>query len=208
VLRAHLIKVFPRATIARAPVLWAVAALSLLVFVAAVVVWVRSHFVRDIVIWRRSQGDSWITGACKGQIQFGHSRYPGLQERRGAERPGLVWYQAPPWPMDSRSFLDPCHPIVSWGGPYKPPYSHHTHFDRAGFAYQRGLKHLVDERGRTLSTVVSSRILLVPCWSLALASAAAPAVWLGRGILRRRRSRPGSGFDVTPPASETGTGPG
>src|SRR5213078_3817027 len=47
-------------------------------------------------------------------------------------------------------------------------YSDHgafrTTFDRAGFAYQEGMLRSLDSSGRTLSTVVTSRFVLVPCW--------------------------------------------
>jgi hypothetical protein len=170
---------------------------SSVLFAATAILWARSYVRQDMVIWRRSDGASLIAGASRGRMLFGRSLYPGIDGNRDPGAPRLVASQTSPWPIDARHSLDPCRPPVSWGGPYEPGPWHQTAFDYAGFGYQRGLKHSVDYRRLTHSTVVSSRIVLVPCWAAALAFAVAPGLLVVRRLVQWRRSRGRFGFDVS-----------
>jgi hypothetical protein len=202
-----------------------VAAASSLVFVGALIGWVRTFDVEDRIIWERTQGDSWIASSSRGRIILGRSLYPGIDGSPRLVPIGLHHYSAPVWIAYSTSFpLDPFRTRALndgapsppsprrqlyyspngyyFGDPFRRTYDDHaafrTYFDCAGFAYQEGMLRSLDSHGRTLSTVVTSWFVLVPCWAVVLASAASPGLWLGRRLLRRYKSRPGSGFDMAP----------
>lgn len=192
------------------PLLGLASAASCIISVGAIAFWVGSYSLETMMIWRRPEGDSWIAGACRGQILLGRSRYPGIDSRRRGEATGLFWHSGPPRPSyPAHSSLDPCRTRVINEGSPDPPhpfdfgtyYDHSivsTHFDHAGFAYQEGLRRSMDGRGRTLSTIVTSNFLLVPCWAVALASAAGPIMLIWRAVARRRKSLAASAFDVLP----------
>ena len=193
-------------------VLLALARVALpLIFVTTIVLWVRSQFIRDTLIWSRAAGGSWIAGAAKGEVLFGHSLYPRMDPRSPIST-GLSHYSEPVggYRYSTLSPLDPCRsgdpsgsfphgsppPLFTWSDYVDLAPRHRTYFDRAGFAYQEGLTHEADERWLVRSTVVSSRVMLVPCLSIALVSGAAPALWAVRYFLRRRKYL-GRGFAVS-----------
>jgi hypothetical protein len=198
---------------------------SSLVSVGALIGWMRSYEVEDRIIWERPQGDSWIAASCRGRIMLGRSLYPGVDGSRRRVPIGLHHYSAPVWSTYTTRFaLDPFRTrVLDEGAPapaaprqqfyYSPNgyylgkpfhdtyYDHgafHTYFDNAGFAYQSGMLRSLNASGQTISTVVTSRFVLAPCWALALASSIAPALWTWCHFLRRRKSHAGSGFEVSP----------
>jgi hypothetical protein len=188
----------------------AIVVVSFLLFLLAVVVWVRSSGEDETVIWRRARGDCWIAGACAGQVLVGHSLYPGI-DPIPRPRPTGLFFSIAVMPRQSYSTgwpLDPCR-TRSGGGSYPLPFrvnadydASYTYFDTHGFAYQEGLFRWVDQRERPLATAVSSRILLLPCWSICVAFGIVPVLWTARQFLRRRRSRPRTGFELSLPGPD------
>ncbi len=173
-------------------------AASLLFVAATAAIWARSFQRQETLIWRRQAGDCWVVGTSRGQVLLGHSLHPGIDDRRPFNIAGVSHSSTTPWQYLARLSLDPCRENEAgsfFGLP--PPPTHRTLFDKAGFAYQEGLKHSLDSRGAVLSTVVSSRFLLIPCWAIVLAFAAGPAVWVGCRLMHKRRSQFGSGFTVS-----------
>jgi hypothetical protein len=142
-------------------------ALSLLLFVAAVVFWVRSYSLHEMVWLRRVER---LTGGGVRASQV-----------TVASRAAVIYFERGRWTEPSEPSEGPGFRIISNPTPFGP-------WD-AGFApgmvrwHVGRLAWVDDTRGSDLSV----QILTVPFWLAALALAAAPAAWAHRATRRRRR---------------------
>ena len=154
-------------------------ALSLLLFTATTVLWVRSHFVEDQLTWRRVDGARWAV-TSPGSVIVGvelanWSGWPadgfGMRYERGTPQP---------WPNHVVRML-----VLNVG-----PGDTSEQWTRAGFGWYRW---------RPASGANLFLRLVVPMWSLAAAFALLPAARLLGRLARRRRPGhcPRCGYDLT-----------
>lgn len=165
-----------------------VAALALLLCVVAVVVCVRSYFVRDVM--SAGSREAGVVGLSTSRGMLLVCRTPPQDAGGRAPRfPGLCHFTARPVTWESAA------PMNYWTHPFRvaravkgvdpPPATWETHWSFAGLAYQTGWN-LVQEEGRWRRATVNARLLLLPLWPIALVTAIPPTLWL-RGRSRQRR---------------------
>jgi hypothetical protein len=150
------------------------AAVSLVLFLATVGLWVRSYWVGDNVSWSSSharEGDwvsrEWMINIGRGGwlIQWIDS----LDEPTGAPRPN-----SDPW-----RWSHPRAPASVGGGAHLPSF-----WRRRGFSYSSTGP--MNRPGR-----VQHRYLCTPLWFLAALTSPVPLLWLCRRRLQAKRNRDG-----------------
>ena len=136
------------------------AAVSLLLFIAAAVLWVRSYRVSDMLKW------TWTR----------HER--ALLSSRGIVGCVDAWFGNPGSPAESADFThQTARPPEDFGS------NRNTFFGRIGFAY-------TNSRGENdWLGIVAVRGLTVPLWSVLVATSIMPMGWCGLARGRRRRER-------------------
>ena len=154
--------------------------LSLLLCVAAVALWVRSHAVEDQIMWRRVDGARWVV-TSPGDLVVGWellnwSGWPtdsyGLRYERGTPVPAVEH-------------------VVRMLVLNVGPGDHFGQWQRMGFGWYWW---------RPASGAGNFARIVVPLWAVVAATGALPA-WRAIGTLaRRRRPRPGlcatCGYDL------------
>ena len=157
--------------------------LSAMLCIAAVAGWVRSRTVLDRVWTRRVTPHlayaAWVESVhlASGDGALRLYRINSL-ERHLVRRKVLDWQWSRPMPADRPGFFD-LRPSVT-----------ETHLSFAGFAYVSG-RGLYDRH----HTSNSGRVVVVPYWSVVLATAMPPALRLRATLRRRRRGRSGMCVD-------------
>ena len=147
-------------------------ALSLMLCVAVMVLWVRSHWAGDYVSWGDKRGlGGIITGRGDMMVYSESVVVDGVEMGEWAW--GLQWESREP--VDLRKM--------------RPAYTQ-PHFERFGFRWETG------KRSKDLRNVEG----YVPLWSLAFVTSALPAAWLWRRVNRDRHNIPGRcpscGYDL------------
>jgi hypothetical protein len=153
--------------------------LSLLLLFAVCLMWVRSHWVGDVVEWRRVTRDerivwSWYLVLSSGDGGLGLSRDAEDYEAAYA----TLLDTGPRWSLDGWRRTSPTYPQPAFhAGAGKPTPMFAFRWGAAG-----------NRRGGAVR-----RELIVPYWTPALLLALAPAVRLTR-LLRDRRARHSAAF--------------
>jgi hypothetical protein len=159
------------------------ASLSLLVCVAMVVLWVRSHFVADMLDWR----EYWTRPAGGGETEF-HQRQTVARSSLGSLRMttqyGVSVGLDQPAPMFNKGPELWVHHEAP--GPVQTATGVTYLWNWMGFRFGT----------REATYVPRTRLRLiggaVPCWAIVAASALLPGVWAVAAV-RRRRRRPKAG---------------
>jgi hypothetical protein len=159
-------------------------ALSLLLFVAVSILWVRSYGLTDKLVWRRAEAERSIRSG-KGHVLL--ALYLGDRSSRPADWFGLTYERGTPRPV----IWDRNVTLLMNGEPGDTL----AQYDAGGFAWfeRRNV------RRRTLTAHGT-----VPLWSIAAPAAALPLAWTTlrlRSRLRTRRRRrlglcAGCGYDL------------
>jgi hypothetical protein len=169
--------------------------LSLLLFLAVAVLWARSGWWVDSVVWTRNVGPGetrrTFVAFGRGALWFGRERWVHPATPAGAPEPAVAWRHTP----DPRDGVRPVVPPGDVGA--KAVFAG---YDVPWFTYLQ-----VDSFDVMVPPASRDRsYMAVPAWIPLAAAAALPAAWLlGRsyGALRRRLRRPGTcpacGYDLT-----------
>jgi hypothetical protein len=140
------------------------AAVSLILFVATVVLWMRSYFVMidALAWWNRGPASASVHHAFETGIGLGGAAFCwNAQGPRVTKRPlGWVFHGS------------------SEDKPYYPDPAQSGHW----FGFQFYLHRRVDSNGME----IRQRFVVVPCWSIALAFAILPAQWIKRWAQHRK----------------------
>lgn len=161
-------------------------ALSLLIFLAAVGLWIRSHSQGDLVTYG-ARWDDRGTNQIKGLTGWsgGGGFYVAYLHVAATPLKGQV---GPFWPWRLRWETKPNPLYTKPGNPM---------FDRFGFCWKGRWRQPANDRN--FNRILSEFYLAAPHWSVALLSAILPALWLV-GLKRRLRSVQGlcpiCGYDL------------
>jgi hypothetical protein len=152
-------------------------ALSLLLCVAVVVLWVRSYLVADLITWRSGEpvgAQGWYDASSAGgglRLQCQWHAFEGTPAPAGVR----VEYQMQ-WP-EGWWREDPAAVTGAAGSWW---------WGRRGFAFERTRQRRPASYG--LVSVQRRLFVAAPHWLPAIAAALAPALWLARTVRKSRRS--------------------
>jgi len=159
------------------------AALSLLLCVATVVLWVRSYRTRDAIGWGWHGGNCHLAQSIVGRVHVLSDLDGGCEG--GFSYSAMRLVPNPMWNAGMSSY-----PVkVEWHG----PFIWQTYTRSSGFGFMPG--------GRSSFVINHHRLIVVPHWALSGLWAVGPAVWAVACVRRRRWAIEGRcaacGYDLT-----------
>ncbi len=148
-------------------------AISLALCMACVVMWVRSYYIRDIVSFGVTGGDSHVAQSILGRLHL-------LSNLSGGCVEGKVYYTA-----------DHLSPQAIWQAGMSG-YPQHVQW-RGGFVWQSYDNFIMCAVGDELGFTIRSRLVVIPYWFPAVVCGILPLFWLsqvrGRRHQENRRRR-------------------